>query len=368
MSKRRRQLGRCALAWLGTLGAACVQPAEERARQDERVGSAAMDGLHVHVRDGLAAVRLLAPERLRLWAGAPGFELELRSAEPRVALELSVENCMPNATLTDPSREAPMVAVKQAVVTHCSWRLDLGRGKTVIRVTPAVKPPPSFVDFAVLGDVQNAVDRVADIFERMNAQPELDFVLSTGDLTSRGTDDELARFQEELERLRVPFFTTLGNHELGSSPPGFQRFFGRGSESFTYGGVRFTTLDAANATIDPLVYEWLEEWLDQGADQTHVVAMHYAPLDPVGVRNGGFASRSEAGKLLGMLSQAGVDLTLYGHIHSFYAFENAGIPAYISGGGGAIPERFDGIGRHFLMVRADPARQALSVRVERVDG
>ena len=42
-------------------------------------------------------------------------------------------------------------------------------------------------------------------------------------------------------------------------------------------------------------------------------------------------------KLLGMLSAAGVDLTLYGHVHTYLEFTNAGIPAYISGGGGAIP-------------------------------
>jgi 3',5'-cyclic-AMP phosphodiesterase len=116
------------------------------------------------------------------------------------------------------------------------------------------------------------------------------------------------------------------------------------------------------------VYGWLDDWLARGIDETHVVFMHYPVLDPVGVRNGAFASRSEAGKLLGKLSQSDVDLTLYGHIHSFYAFENAGIPAYISGGGGAIPETFDGVGRHFLMVHADAKRATISVRIERVDG
>jgi hypothetical protein len=39
----------------------------------------------------------------------------------------------------------------------------------------------------------------------------------------------------------------------------------------------------------------------------------------------------------------------------------------VSGGGGAIPERFDDMGRHFLVVAADPATQALDVRVVRVD-
>ncbi|WP_437599859.1 hypothetical protein WMF28_44240 [Sorangium sp. So ce590] len=46
---------------------------------------------------------------------------------------------------------------------------------------------------------------------------------------------------------------------------------------------------------------------------------------------------------------------------------NAGIPAYISGGGGSRPERFDQLGRHFLVVDADPAAQTLGVWVVRED-
>ncbi len=96
--------------------------------------------------------------------------------------------------------------------------------------------------------------------------------------------------------------------------------------------------------------------------------MHIPPLDPVGTRNGAFASRAEASRLLGLLAEANVDLTLYGHVHSFYAYANAGIPAYISGGGGAVPERLDGIGRNFLTIDVDPARGAITnVGLVRID-
>jgi hypothetical protein len=95
--------------------------------------------------------------------------------------------------------------------------------------------------------------------------------------------------------------------------------------------------------------------------------MHIPPLDPIGVRNGAFASRIEAAKLLGRLAEGHVDLTLYGHIHSYYEFDNAGIPAFISGGGGAIPERFDGIGRHFMLFQADPTRGITAHQIVRVD-
>ncbi len=100
---------------------------------------------------------------------------------------------------------------------------------------------------------------------------------------------------------------------------------------------------------------WLDRWLDQARDGTHAVFMHIPPLDPVGLRGGGFRSRKEAAKLMQMLADGRVDALFLGHIHSYYAFSAAGVPSYISGGGGAVPERFDGIGRHYLRVRASAA-------------
>ena len=85
------------------------------------------------------------------------------------------------------------------------------------------------------------------------------------------------------------------------------------------------------------------------------------------MRNGAFANRAEAHKLLADLAAANVDVTLYGHVHSYYAYSNAGIPAYISGGGGAIPERMDGIGRHYLTFDIDPVGQAFQSAIVRVD-
>jgi hypothetical protein len=201
----------------------------------------------------------------------------------------------------------------------------------------------------------------------MNAEPGLSFLLGAGDLTRQGGHEELQRFQRELLALDVPYYTTLGNHELGQSPSLYQDYFGRGSFSFVFRGVRFTLLDSASATLDPTVYDWLDDWLDQGRKDFHVVGMHIAPIDPAGTRNGSFASRAEASRLIGRLAAAEVDLTVYGHVHSYYAFENAGIPAFISGGGGAVPERFDNVGRHFMVFDVDADGGLLDSKVVQVD-
>ena len=64
-------------------------------------------------------------------------------------------------------------------------------------------------------------------------------------------------------------------------------------------------------------------------------------------------------------AEEGVDLFLFGHVHSFDAYSLSGIPAYISGGCGAIEERLDGIDRHFLRVTVRGG--VADVEVVRVD-
>ena len=354
--------------------AACLRPSEERAHQDAEIGRAETEELRLEVEGGHAAIRELGPGEISLWASAPRLRLQLVYAvAPPAELWLEVANCMPGAELSElEAAEAGAVRVlssERDANGVCRFQLALPDGARALRLELA--PPdtarPSHFRFALLSDVQEAINRVQDIFARLNREPDVDFLLGAGDLTERGTREQLERFQHELQSLSIPYYTTLGNHELGQNPTLFHQYFGRGSQSFDYRGVRFSLIDSASATVDPIVFGWLDEWLAAGRDQLHVVAMHIPPLDPFGVRNGAFASRSEAAKLLARLAGGGVDLTLYGHIHSYYHFDNAGMPAYISGGGGAIPERFDQIGRHFLVVDADAEAQRLDVRLVRVD-
>jgi Icc protein len=361
---------RRAASWLVLLGAlGCLRPSEDRARRDEQVGLAQADGVELAVTGGHAVVRELSRERVMLWASAPRLSLTLAWQAPLAGeLLIEVRNCMPRAAITA-SPSVPVIESRRDLTGGCSFRLGPigGAGALALAIEPPESAAPSPFRFAVMSDVQEAIGEVQDIYTVMNREPDLDFLLGAGDLTEQGTHEQLQRFERELGSLSIPYYTTLGNHELGVSPSLYQDYFGRGSQSFEYRGVRFTLLDSASATIDPIVFEWLDEWLAAGASQAHVVAMHIPPLDPVGVRNGAFANRNEAAKLLGRLAAAGVDLTLYGHIHSYYHFENAGMPAHVSGGGGAIPEKFDDMGRHFLVVDADPATQRLDVRVVRVD-
>jgi 3',5'-cyclic AMP phosphodiesterase CpdA len=280
---------------------------------------------------------------------------------------MTIDNTLP-AALLDVEPAGVATPLDAARATQKRWLIDATPGTDVkLTLRPPAEPTAPW-RFAVLSDIQEAIDRVQDIYARMNADSSIVFVASAGDLTTRGATEQLVRFQHELESLRVPYFATMGNHELGNDDGvPFQTLFGRGNFRFAFGGAQLTFIDSASATLAPRVYDWLTAWLAEAGDRASVVLMHIPPIDPIGVRNGSFADRNEAAKLLANLAAGGADLTLYGHIHSYYAFSNAGIPAYISGGGGSIPERFDGIGRHYLTVDVDPTRGILQTAVVRID-
>jgi 3',5'-cyclic-AMP phosphodiesterase len=352
---------------LFVLTVACMRTGEERTRHDLDVGHARSAALDVDVDSGLAAVRSLSTGHLALWLSAPSIELTLNAQQP-LTLELSAQNAMPALELTELGTDTPLPLATGAGTTNKSWQLELAAGSTRFRLaTPDAATSGSF-RFALMSDVQEAIGRVQDIYDLVNQQSDVSFLLGAGDLTEGGEIDELERFQQALGGLSIPYYTTLGNHELGGEQvPPYQDWFGRCNFQFVYRGVYFTLLDSASATIDPIADGWLETWLANARGAVHVVDMHIPPFDPVGSRNAAFASRAEAATLVGKLARAGVDLTLYGHIHSYYSFENGGIKAYISGGGGATPERADHIGRHFMLFDIDPVRGVLDARVVPVD-
>jgi Icc-related predicted phosphoesterase len=317
--------------------------------------------MDVSVVDGGACIRAIEPGVLRLRAQTPAPVVRVRMHDGTKVLRLTIDNVFADATLS-----AGRLVLDGG--RSKTWEVDAPTGGVDVTLHAPDETSRAPYRFALLADVQESIANVGDIYARMNQDPSIRFVLFSGDLTRRGSDEELTEFERREQELRVPIFATLGNHELGSGEVHFQRRYGRGSFHFVFRDVGFTLLDSASATIDPIVYGWLEGWLASSRKRAHVALMHIPPLDPIGTRNGAFASRAEASRLLAMLADAEVDLTLYGHIHSFYAFENAGIPAFISGGGGALPERLDGIGRHYLTIDVDPMRGAIqNVGIVRVD-
>ena len=351
--RRPASLARCACAAAACAAAACLRPGEQRARDDLDVGAAAIADADVQIAGGLAAVRALADHRLELWAQAPVLDLRLSLLDTAAGdWTITIRNALPDAVLTAAGATYAREAGERPTVA--TFRVPLGAGAHELRLAPPDADLPLRFKVAAMADIQTALPEVDEVFAAINAVPELRFVVGMGDLTDRGQLEEYELYERQLETLALPFYTTIGNHELWGDHMRFLGRFGRASFQFRFKGVAFTFADSGDAGLDPLVEEWLDGWLADARERPHVFLTHIPPVDPLGLRYGSFRSTRDGRRLLSRLAEGDVDLTLYGHIHTYVAYDNAGIPAYISGGGGADPMRLDGIDRHFLVVELAP--------------
>jgi 3',5'-cyclic-AMP phosphodiesterase len=346
---------------------ACSRPGEERANAELEIGTLrGSDGLVLEVAGGLARVEHAAAGELVLWAQAPVLDLALTvPVEAAGSWRLEVQNLPADCQLEIDG--APPLPANAQRHTTSEFAITLSAGPHALHLAPPGAELREPFRFVALADIQTALPTVHEIFAKINQVPDARFVVFMGDLTERGELSEYELAARQLETLQLPFYATLGNHELWADPARFFGRFGRASFHFEYQQVAFTFADSGDAGLDPLVESWVDDWLAQSRDQVHVFLSHFPPIDPMGTRDGSFRSRRDGQRLLSKLGKARVDLTLFGHVHTFMAYENAGIPSYISGGGGARQERWDGIARHFLIVDVSAEDGVRSVAVRRVD-
>lgn len=350
---------------------ACGNSGAERAALDDEVGIADEPPIFVTAQAGNAQIRSISTTSATLWAQAPEVEIEVENAGGDLAsFDLIVLNTLSSTAMRAMSGDvmiADAVEMERQRPTERQIRFPLAAGQ---RATVSLRSEPSIggrYRFAVMGDIQTGLNEVREVFDVINDVSDLEFVLSTGDIVEAAKDEEYELFDEALTGLEIPFYSTIGNHELKRDPENWHRRYGRYSIFFMHRGVAFSFIDSGNASVHPDTSFVLEQALEEHRDRLHLVGSHYPPFDPVGGRSASFRSRKEASAFLARLADGRVDGTFYGHIHSFYAYSNAGIPAFISGGGGATPERWDGVGRHFLIATVDSQDESLEVGLVRVD-
>ncbi len=333
---------------------ACTRPSEERALGELDIGTAALTDAQLTIADGLAAVRELTDHRIELWAQSPVLDIELVLGTTAGGdWQIRIRNSLPDSLLV--TGGTTYVRVPDEHPTVATFIVPLAPGTHALRLAPPDADRMEPFKVASMADIQTALPEVDDVFRAISAVPDARFVIAMGDITQRGEEAEYDLFERQLVTLTIPFYSTLGNHELWSPAERWFERFGRASFQFTFKGAVFTYADSGDAAIDPLVEQWIEGWMANAIDRTHIFLTHMPPIDPVGTRAAGFRSTRDGYRLLSRLAEGRVDLGLYGHIHTYVAYENGGIPSFISGGGGAQPLRGDGIDRHFLVIEVDPA-------------
>ena len=166
---------------------------------------------------------------------------------------------------------------------------------------------------------------IADI----NRNPDIEFVVVTGDLTESGDRASIQAIKAALDQLRVPYYAASGNHETTWSESGvmdFTRVFGDSRFAFSHAGAYFIGFNSgpvirmADGHVAPQDIAWLKHNLDSvsaaGSSTPIFVFTHY-PL-----RNGDVDNWYE---VTDVLREHNVQCVMGGHYHRNLIFDCDGI-------------------------------------------
>lgn len=164
---------------------------------------------------------------------------------------------------------------------------------------------------------------VADI----NLNPDIEFVILSGDVTEFGSERELLEAKSILNKLGKPCYVLPGNHDSKWSESGnndFVTIFGAEEFSFEKNGFLFIgTASGPNMRMAPGLVPreqmvFLEKTLRQMKDTVQpVIFINHYPLDE---------SLANAGEVVNLLKARNIQVSLLGHGHANKKFDFEGIP------------------------------------------
>lgn len=268
-------------------------------------------------------------------------------------------------------------------------------GRTIGVIHPEDTPlhAVAFGDFGYKDD-DSALADVADAIYRLHQRAPLDLGLTLGDnFYPRGVkslDDPhwQNEWHRHYDRLGIPFYATLGNHDYDGNPqmqvdytahPGNKswrmphRYY-----TFTAGPVRFFALDTDEGTIgffktkpwSDTQRDWLAAELAKPTTAPWTIVYGHHPIYSDGHHGDSTRLRQ---KLLPLLKLHKVDAYLAGHEHEMQHLEIDGIQFFIAGGGGKDTRRARAIrgtcaagANGFLELEA--SKTQLTLRLVGVDG
>ncbi len=170
-----------------------------------------------------------------------------------------------------------------------------------------------------LEDLNNTV---ADI----NKNPNIRFVVVSGDVTESGDSLSIVAAKEALDKLNVPYYAASGNHETKWSDSGCRDFavvFGADRFYFEYGGCAFIGFNSgpvikmADGHVAPQDISWMDSKLKALPEGTPVFAVTHYPLKEGDVDNWY--------QVTDVLRQYNTQCILGGHYHENRVFVCDGI-------------------------------------------
>ncbi len=256
----------------------------------------------------------------------------------------------------------------------CSLALAAQEQSLRQKLAALEKLPPKF-SFIVLGD-NRAGDPACDavyqklIAAAMGRNPGL--IVNTGDeINKPGSVEDWKRFQELSKSVTVPYFLTVGNHDIHPEVAGSDDVYRSqvdlpGNElyySFIAGDSLFVVLDSyvrgEEKKIAGEQYAWLEKVLG-ASTQEHIFVFVHAPLYPEagkGKHHGNSLDRykDERDRLHRLFVKYRVAAVFAGHEHLYLRKKVDGVLYIITGGGGAplYADALNGGFHHYVRMTVD---------------
>ncbi len=222
-----------------------------------------------------------------------------------------------------------------------------------------------FSFFVVSDNHRNRYHVLDKIIADAGAEKPL-FVFNNGDLVDCGTREQFEPQRSTLANLSVPYFTTLGNHDVSERDDGkaYVDLFGPTYYSFAHGNSYFIIVDNATGYISRKQLRWLRDALQDGKRFAHTFVFAHQPLfDPrPGHHHCMKPLIAGAEALMDLVEGAGVDFFFVGHLHSYCEVERNGVKYVISGGAGAnMTDPFPY--HHYLVITVDRNDVRMRVRL-----
>jgi len=184
--------------------------------------------------------------------------------------------------------------------------------------------------FAHLSDIHVGSEHSEEDLQRtvkdINANPELEFVVITGDITEFGADKELLNAKSILDGLNKPWYIIPGNHDMNWSESGgnsFKTVFGSETFAVKQHGILFLGTNCGpNMRMSPgqvprenLV--WLDSVLKTTPKETPIIFANHYPID---------SALNNWYEVINRLKTRNIQLIICGHGHSNHHLNFEGIP------------------------------------------
>lgn len=193
-----------------------------------------------------------------------------------------------------------------------------------------VKAQGSTWKFAHLSDTHIGSETSFEDLQRsikdINANPELQFVIISGDITEFGADEELKTAKTLLDGLNKPWYIIPGNHDMNWSESGgnsFRKIFGSETFAVKKNGILFLGTNCGpNMRMSPgqvprenLV--WLDSVLNKTPKETPIIFINHYPID---------SALNNWYEIIDRLKTHNTQLIICGHGHSNHHYNFEGIP------------------------------------------